>query len=300
MKRQWLGAVLSVALLAGCTTDPVTGERRLSNLGKGAGIGAAVGAGAGTLFGGNDAANAGWGALAGGAVGAAIGAYMDHQERAMRQSLEGTGIEVQRTGQNTLNLTMPSNITFAFDSANLTPQAQDALNSVAQVLNQYPDTTLNVTGHTDDIGSDSYNQALSERRANSVGGYLIGHGVNASRLREQGMGERMPKYPNTDEANRSQNRRVEVAIVANPNAGAGASAPQGQPPQGQPQPGGSPPPQNYPPSGTYPTTSPAPQGRPQPGNYPPPQNYPPSGTYPTTSPYPGTAPPAGGGYGYPR
>jgi outer membrane protein OmpA-like peptidoglycan-associated protein len=274
MERRWLGAVLGVALLAGCTTDPTTGQRRLSNLGKGAGIGAAVGAGTGTLFGGNDAANAGWGALAGGAVGAAIGAYMDHQERAMRQSLEGTGIEVQRTGQNTLNLTMPSNITFAFDSANLTPQAQGALDSVAQVLNQYPDTTLNVTGHTDDIGSDSYNQTLSERRANSVGGYLIGHGVNASRLREQGVGERQPKYPNTDEANRSQNRRVEVAIMANPNAGAGANAP--------------------------PAGGPPPQGQPQPGRYPPPQSYPPSGTYPTTSPYPGTAPPAGGGYGYPR
>jgi outer membrane protein OmpA-like peptidoglycan-associated protein len=275
MKRRWLLAGLAVALLSGCTIDPVTGERRISNLGKGAGIGAAVGAGAGTLFGGNDAANAGWGALAGGAVGAAVGAYMDHQERAMRQSLQGTGIDVQRTGQNTLNLTMPSSITFAFDSATLTPQAQGALDSVARVLNQYPDTTINVTGHTDDLGTDSYNQGLSERRASSVGGYLISHGVNAARIREQGMGERQPKLPNTDETNRSQNRRVEVAILANPNAGASAPA-GGRPPQGQPQPGSyPPPPPSYPPSGTYP---------------------PPASTYPN----PSTSPPAGGGYGYPR
>lgn len=255
MKRV-LSIAIGMALLSGCVTDPMTGERRINNLGKGAGIGAVLGAGAGAMFGGNRGANAGWGALAGSAAGAAIGAYMDYQEKAMRESLQGTGIEVQRTAQNTLNLTMPSSITFAFDSATLTPQAQSALDSVSQVLNQYPDSTLSVTGHTDDLGSDSYNQKLSERRANSVGGYLGSHGVNPARIREQGMGERQPKVANTDETSRSQNRRVEIAILANPNAGA-------NPPPGGAQPGSYPPP----PAGSQ-------------GNYPPPQPYGAPNSYP--------------------
>jgi outer membrane protein OmpA-like peptidoglycan-associated protein len=245
MNKQWFWATSLAILLSGCVTDPYTGERRISKAGKGAGIGAVVGAGTGALFGGNRGANAGWGALAGGAVGAAIGAYMDHQERAMRQSLQGTGIEVQRTAQNTLNLTMPSNITFAFDSAALTPQVQSALDSVASVLNQYPDTTISVTGHTDDIGKESYNQTLSERRAASVAGYLINHNVNGSRMTQRGMGQVMPKVPNTSEENRAQNRRVELAVVANSNA-----APT--------TPSGSPPPQGtYPPAGgsSYPSTN---------------------------------------------
>jgi outer membrane protein OmpA-like peptidoglycan-associated protein len=266
MNKKWFWAILTAIVLSGCVTDPYTGERRISNLGKGAGIGAAVGAGTGALFGGNRGANAGWGALAGGAVGAAIGAYMDHQERAMRQSLQGTGIEVQRTAQNTLNLTMPSNITFAFDSANLTPQVQGALDSVASVLNQYPDTSISVTGYTDDVGTESYNQTLSDRRASSVASYLISHGVNTGRISQRGMGEQMPKVPNTSEENRAQNRRVELAVVANSTAT--------QPPPGS--------------------------GSPQPGNYPPPGGTPPAGGYSPSggSSIPGTNPP--GGYGYPR
>ena len=213
MKKKLLTIGISSVLLTACVTDPYTGQSRLGKAAMGGGLGAAVGAGAGTLFGGNDLKNAGLGALAGGVLGAAVGAYMDHQEQEMQQSLQGTGIEVQRTAENTLNLTMPSNVTFAFDSANLTSQAQGALDSVANVLNQYPDSTINVTGHTDDVGSDSYNQMLSERRAASVAGYLSQHGVNFSRLTQQGMGEKMPKLPNVNEENRGQNRRVELAIV---------------------------------------------------------------------------------------
>lgn len=260
MKKKLLVLSLSSALLTACVTDPYTGQTRVSNAAKGAGIGAVVGGATGTAFGGNDLKNAGWGALAGGAVGAAVGAYMDHQQKAMQQSLQGTGIEVQRTSENTLNLTMPSSITFGFNSAQITPDAQNALNSVANVLNQYPASTINVTGHTDDIGSDSYNQTLSEQRAASVASYLSGHGVNYGRLTQQGMGERMPKFPNTDEANRAQNRRVELAIVANNNAGGPQIAPhpgypqqQTNPPAGYPQQQGYPqqtyPQQSYPPSG---------------------------------------------------
>lgn len=207
-------------LLAACATDPMTGQSTMSNTGKGAGIGAVVGAGAGTLFGGNDLENAGWGALAGGVVGAAVGQYMDRQQEEMQQSLQGTGIQVQRTAKNKLNLTMPSNITFGFDSASLTPQAQNALNSVARVLNKYPASSIAITGHTDDTGSDSYNQKLSEQRATSVSGYLSQQGVDFGRMTTRGMGETMPKFPNTNESNRAKNRRVELAILANNNAGA--------------------------------------------------------------------------------
>ncbi|MGZ4996779.1 MAG: OmpA family protein [Methylobacter sp.] len=279
MKKKLLMIGISSALLTACITDPYTGESSLGKTAMGGGIGAATGAGIGTLFGGNDLKNAGWGALAGGVVGAAVGAYMDHQQQEMQQSLQGTGIEVQRTSQNTLNLTMPSSVTFAFDSATLTPQAQSALDSVAKILNQYPDSTITVTGHTDDVGADSYNQVLSERRAASVSSYLAQHGVNFSRLTQQGMGERMPKVPNVNEANRGQNRRVELAIVANNNAGAAQQQQQQNPPQqqGYPQQQSSPQQQGYPQQQSYPQqpSYPQQQGYPQQPSYPQQQyNYP--------------------------
>jgi len=232
MKKRMLIIGINVVFLSACVTDPYTGQSSMSNVAKGGGLGAVVGAGAGTLFGGNDLKNAGFGALAGGALGAAVGAYMDHQQQQMQQSLQGTGIEVQRTAENTLNLTMPSSITFGFDSAILTPQAQAALDTVANVLNQYPDSKINITGHTDDSGADNYNQKLSEQRAASVSTYLSQHNVNYARLTTQGMGEKMPKVANTNEANRAQNRRVELAIIANNNAG---SVQQGVPQQNYPQ-----------------------------------------------------------------
>lgn len=247
---------LNSLLLTACATDPYTGEYSMSNTAKGGAIGAAVGAGTGTLFGGNDLKNAGFGALAGGAVGAAVGAYMDRQQRQMEQSLQGTGIEVQRTAQNTLNLNMPSSITFDLNSAHLTSAAQSSLDTVANVLNQYPDSAVTITGHTDDTGPDGYNQKLSEQRAASVSSYLTQRNVNYGRLRTQGLGETMPKYPNTSEANRAQNRRVELTIVANNTAG-GQQTPQQQ--------------QNYPQQQGYPQQQ---QNYPQQSYPPQPQTYP--------------------------
>ncbi|CAG1772242.1 putative lipoprotein YiaD [uncultured bacterium] len=232
MKQKLLIAAIGTILLTACTSQGGMSSTAIGGL-----SGAAVGAGVGTLFGGNDLKNAGFGALAGGAVGAAIGAYMDSQEQEMQQSLQGTGIQVQRTAENTLNLTMPSNVTFATGSAALTPQAQQSLNSVRDVLNHYPESTITVTGHTDDVGKDRDNQVLSEQRAASVANYLAQQGVNRARLHQQGMGESQPKVPNTSDMNRAQNRRVELAIVANNNAGANQqNAPQQQPqPQQYPQ-----------------------------------------------------------------
>jgi outer membrane protein OmpA-like peptidoglycan-associated protein len=291
MNKKILVIAIGASLLGGCATDPYTGQQSMSNLGKGAGIGAAVGAGAGTLFGGNDLKNAGLGALAGAAVGAGIGYYMDKQQEEMQQSLQGTGIEVQRTAQNQLTLNMPStsNVTFAFGKSDLTPEAQSALDPIAKVLTSYPDSTISVTGHTDDVGSDADNQRLSEARANSVANFMAQRGVNRLRISQQGMGESSPKVPNTSDANRAINRRVELAIKANENAGANQQPPQGYPQQQQYPQGGYPQQQQYPQGGypqqSYPQQQQYPQGGyPQQG-YPQQQQYP-QGGYPQQPSYP--------------
>ncbi len=283
MKKTILCVGISAVLLSACTSTGGLNNAAIGGLG-----GAAVGAGAGTLFGGNDLKNAGLGALAGAAVGAGIGAYMDSQEKEMQQSLQGTGVQVQRTAENTLNLTMPDSITFATGSSTLTPQAQAALNTVKTILNQYPDSTIMVTGHTDDVGSDSNNQILSQQRATSVASYLAQQGVNPARLNKQGLGESSPKVPNTNAMNRAQNRRVELAIVANNNAGAQQGAPQQQQqqPQQQGYPGqqrglpqqqqGYPDQQGYPQQPNYPQQ----QGYPQQQQGYPQQGYPQQPTYP--------------------
>jgi outer membrane protein OmpA-like peptidoglycan-associated protein len=120
---------------------------------------------------------AGVGAIAGGGV----GYYMDVQEAKLRQRLEGTGVSVTRMGDN-ITLNMPSNITFALNSADLNGQFYSALDGVSMVLKEYDKTVIEVAGHTDSSGSDQYNQALSERRAQSVAGYLSSHGVKTQRL----------------------------------------------------------------------------------------------------------------------
>jgi outer membrane protein OmpA-like peptidoglycan-associated protein len=148
------------------------------------------------------------GALAGGAV----GAYQDRQEAALRRDLAGSGVDVVRQGDN-ITLNMPGNITFAFDSANLQPQFQPVLNNVAQTLNEYNQTVIEVAGHTDSVGSDAYNQKLSVDRANSVAGYLSSRGVGMQRMIVTGAGETRPVASNDTEAGRAQNRRVEITIV---------------------------------------------------------------------------------------
>jgi outer membrane protein OmpA-like peptidoglycan-associated protein len=151
------------------------------------------------------------GAAAGAAVGGGVGAYMDRQEEQLRRSMEGTGIGVQRDG-NDIVLNMPSSVTFGFDSSELTSSATNALNDVAGVLTEYSETRINIAGHTDSTGDAGYNQQLSERRAQAVGQYLGRSGVASSRLNMQGYGENQPVASNDSESGRAQNRRVELTL----------------------------------------------------------------------------------------
>jgi outer membrane protein OmpA-like peptidoglycan-associated protein len=209
--------ILAAALTTGCAIDPYTGEEKVSNTGWGAGIGvgagAAVGAGIGALAGGGKGAaiGAGIGAGVGGLTGAGIGYYMDRQEAKIRHQLEGTGVRVQRQGDN-LKLIMPGNITFATDSAALNGSFYSVLDSVGLVLKEFNRTSINVSGYTDSTGSDMYNQQLSERRANSVASYLVRTGVQHGRIQSRGFGERFPVASNDHVMGRAQNRRVEINI----------------------------------------------------------------------------------------
>lgn len=211
-----LAMTVMTVFVSGCKTlDAYTREEKTSSTTKGALIGAAAGAVAG-LISGDDAVErrqhaligAGIGALAGGA----IGRYQDKQEAQLRAELEGTGVSVVRNGDN-ITLNMPGNVTFATNSSDLSPAFFNVLTSVGKVLAEYEKTVVEVAGHTDSTGSDSYNQSLSERRANSVSRYLTAQGVIPQRLITLGMGEARPIADNGTESGRQTNRRVEITMV---------------------------------------------------------------------------------------
>ncbi|MDX1516566.1 MAG: OmpA family protein [Woeseiaceae bacterium] len=212
-----LALVVGVAVvITGCETlDPYTRETKTSQATKGALIGAGIGAVVG-LVSGDDAVErrqraligAGVGALAGGA----IGNYMDRQEAQLRAELEGSGVSVTRIGDN-ITLNMPGNVTFATDSSDLSPAFFDVLTSVSKVMKEYNKTVIEVAGHTDSTGSESYNQSLSERRASSVARYLQTQGVSSQRMITVGMGELRPVADNSSASGRQANRRVEITMV---------------------------------------------------------------------------------------
>jgi len=208
-------AVVAAAVfaVAGCeTVNPYTQETQTSKAAKGAGIGAAAGAVVGLLTKGDKLQNALIGAGVGALAGGGVGYYMDVQEKKLRDRMAGTGVTVTRMGDN-ITLNMPSNITFALNSADLNQQFFNALDGVSMVLKEYDKTVIEVAGHTDSSGSDQYNQALSERRAQAVAGYLGSHGEKTQRLITIGAGEAHPVASNDTEQGRSQNRRVELTIV---------------------------------------------------------------------------------------
>ena len=184
---------------------------------KGAAIGAVAGAIAGAIIhnnrgSGNAKRGAVIGGVVGGATGAIIGAMMDKQERELRQI---EGIDVTRTDEDELKVTVRNEILFDFDSSALRSSSRDELREMADVFNKYNDTTIVVAGHTDSRGSASYNQRLSERRASAVSNYLEDLGIRGSRLDAVGYGESRPKSTNDTSAGRQRNRRVELYVRAN-------------------------------------------------------------------------------------
>ena len=216
-KKIAIACMVSAAIgLQACTTvDPYTREEKTSSATKGAAIGAAVGAILGIATS-KDKKNrkarllkgAGIGAIAGGGV----GYYMDVQEAKLRQRLENTGVSVTRDGDNIV-LNMPSNITFEVDKSNVKPNFVDVLGSVALVLKEYKSTMIEVAGHTDSTGSDSYNQMLSQQRAQAVSNVLIDDGVQPVRIDTVGYGESRPIASNSTPEDRAQNRRVELTLL---------------------------------------------------------------------------------------
>ncbi len=209
-------ATCAALTLSACTTiNPYTNEKQTSKATIGAATGAIAGAVVGLISGDNSRERrkralrgAGLGALTGGAV----GYYMDVQEAKLRQTLQGTGVSVTRQGDNII-LNMPSNITFGVDSAAINGRFFDVLNSVNIVLKEHNKTLIEVMGHTDSTGSHSHNQALSERRAESVAAYFRSRGIKPLRLATYGHGEDYPIANNQYESGRKLNRRVEIALV---------------------------------------------------------------------------------------
>lgn len=221
-------AVSAAMLLAGCATGggyndgyygsappPQEEDEGMSRTQRGALIGAAIGAVAG-LVSGDDATErrqrALVGAGVGGLAGGAIGRYQDNQERALRERMQGTGVDVVRDGDH-ITLDMPEAITFAFNSSTLNQRAYSVLDRVADTLKEYDQTMIEIAGHTDSVGSDAYNDELSRKRAQAVGDYLISRGISGQRLIITGAGERYPIASNETEAGRAENRRVEMTIV---------------------------------------------------------------------------------------
>lgn len=204
--RRIFAVILSTSLLAACQQG--AGYQQNQKTYQGAGAGAAIGAALGSMESSEYAAGgAALGALAGGA----IGQYMDRQEDAMRQQMQGTGVEVRRQG-NDIMLNMPNSITFGFDSSVVRSEFNGTVNNMANILNQYPQTKIDVIGYTDSKGTDAYNQNLSEERAQSVANKLRDYGVASNRLMVLGRGESMPVASNDTDAGRAQNRRVEIKI----------------------------------------------------------------------------------------
>lgn len=196
----------SAFFLAGCAG--------MSQKERGAVIGATAGAAVGGVVGnqtGSTARGAILGAIVGGAAGAVIGHQMDQQAKELDQNIEGARVE--RVGEG-IQVTFASGILFPFNSTEILPAGRANLQELANSLQKFPNSDVLIVGHTDAVGSDSFNQDLSQRRAAAASGYLQSLGVPASRLRISGRGELEPVQTNDTEEGRAQNRRVEIAIFA--------------------------------------------------------------------------------------
>lgn len=203
--------IIGIVLLAISLTNCSTWNRSQKGAAVGTGAGAATGAVIGRATG-NTALGAIIGGTVGGVAGAIIGKQMDKQAEEMKRDIPEA--KVTRVDEGIL-LELNGEILFGFDKSDLTSTAQQNLNELVTILQKYPDTDIEIQGHTDDKGSNTYNNKLSEQRANSVKSYLVQHNISSSRLAAIGFGETAPKYPNDTEANRALNRRVVFLVAAN-------------------------------------------------------------------------------------
>ncbi|MGD9888925.1 MAG: OmpA family protein [Halothiobacillaceae bacterium] len=217
MKALYLSPVLIAALVLSTGCAPVQNTVRDNpNASAGVGVGAVTGALIGSAVAGKGQRTeaAVIGALVGGLAGGAIGNRMDEQERALRQQMANTGVDVNRQGDNIV-LVFPDNITFATGSSQIKPDFKYTLDNVAQSLQSYPDTRIQIAGFTDSVGSPSNNQRLSEDRAFRVRDYLANRGIAAQRMNAVGYGQSRPIASNSTAEGRAQNRRVEITILPN-------------------------------------------------------------------------------------
>ena len=217
-KTSLLTAASALLVLTACTQGPMMSPDDPNRQAKqGALVGAGIGAVAGAMMG-NDPeerrANAAAGALIGAAGGGIYGNRLDQQEADLRAQMGNDNVTIRNTGDR-LIVTLPQDILFATDSATVRPDLQRDLRTVAQNLQSYPDTTVQVIGHTDNTGDAGYNQSLSQRRAQSVSGILVAEGVSSARIRSIGRGEDAPIASNLTPEGRQQNRRVEIVILPN-------------------------------------------------------------------------------------
>lgn len=205
-------AAFSLLTVSACVTDPNTGERKVSRTAIGGGAGALAGLLLGGLIGGGTGRIIGAGI--GGIAGGAIGYTMDKQIKELKEGTAGSGVDITETdGGQAILVNLPEGVTFDVGSYTLRPAFRTTLDNIATSMNQYPNSLIDVYGHTDSTGSDAYNQTLSENRASTVANYLSTRGVSAARIRSQGYGETMPVGDNATEEGRRRNRRVEIKIV---------------------------------------------------------------------------------------
>ncbi len=214
IKKMLVSTTAALALVgttSACVTDPNTGETKISRTALGGLGGAGLGYLLGGLIGGKTARIVGAGI--GGAAGGYVGYQMDEQIRELEEVTAGTGVDVNQTPDGDGILVNFPDVTFAVDSTSISPTMRNTLDGVAQSMIDYPESLIDVMGHTDSTGSEQYNLDLSRRRAESVANYLVSRGVSRARIETIGYGEQYPVADNTTAAGRSENRRVEIRIT---------------------------------------------------------------------------------------
>lgn len=206
MRALVISAVVGAMALTGCQ------NMEYDKAAIGTGLGALLGAG--IAYSNADKDKMGQAAAIGAVVGGGAGLLLDRKEKRLREELAGTGVDVDRNQDGSINLVMPA-VTFATNSYTIQPKFQSALNDVANVLRE--DGTSNqlalvIHGHTDNTGSDAVNNPLSQNRASSVKNYLASQGISASRITAKGYGSTSPVADNSTASGREQNRRVEITV----------------------------------------------------------------------------------------